>query len=127
MHVPLKLLPGSEAEGGGSGAVPAPGVKIDELNSPHWQAFSHSLTHPDNLAFANVWRGRCQLWGRATQRRFSDHPEREPEDVTQSPSLVILGEANNPRSPRRANFAKNLCSYSKIAGPSENDGDPSLR
>jgi hypothetical protein len=42
MDVPLKLLLGNQAKGRGRGAVPAPGVKINELDSTHGQAFSHS-------------------------------------------------------------------------------------
>ena len=52
MDVPMELLLGNEAKGRGGGAVPAPGVKIDELNSPHGQAFSHSLRRRDNLNHA---------------------------------------------------------------------------
>jgi hypothetical protein len=54
MDVPLKLLLGNEAKGRGSGAVPAPGVKINELDSAHGQAFSHSLRRPDNLILCRL-------------------------------------------------------------------------
>jgi hypothetical protein len=58
MDVPLKLLLGNEAKGRGGGAVPAPGVKINKLDSAHGQAFSHSLGCPDNLPNADrQWRG----------------------------------------------------------------------
>ncbi len=49
MDVASKLLFGNEAKGRGSGTVPAPGVKINELDSAHGQAFSHSLRRRDNL------------------------------------------------------------------------------
>ncbi len=49
MDVPLKLLFGNQAKGRGSGAVPASGVKINELNSAHGLEFSHSLRRADNL------------------------------------------------------------------------------
>ena len=52
MDVPLKLLLGNEAKGRGGGAVPAPGVKINEVDSAHGQAFSHSLRCSYNLAVA---------------------------------------------------------------------------
>ena len=49
MDVPVELLFGNEAKGRGGGAVPAPGIKIDELNCAHGLAFSHSLRRRDNL------------------------------------------------------------------------------
>jgi hypothetical protein len=52
MDVPSKLLLGNEAKGRGGGAVSAPGVKINELDSAHGLAFSHSSGCPDNLPIA---------------------------------------------------------------------------
>ena len=48
MDVPLELLFGYQAKRGGSGAVSAPGVEINELDFPHRQKFSHSLRRADN-------------------------------------------------------------------------------
>jgi hypothetical protein len=50
-----------------------------------------------------------------------------PGAVIQSPSLVILSEAKNPRSSLRINSAKDLSSASQVARKKNYCRDPSLR
>jgi len=56
MDVPLELLLGNQAKACGCGAVTAPGIEIDELDSSHRQEFSHSLRRADNLPIVDFQR-----------------------------------------------------------------------